>query len=186
MAYPRKITKETILVTARLVLEKEGELSLRSVARRLRVKPPSLYNYYHSIADLRSALVADAFYLIGAAMSAALARKRSLDSLAHAYRGFAKANPNLYHLVFSPIEDVGRNRAARDEALRPLADVLGLPLTDQRLFKLQRVFWSFAHGLVSLEGAGQFFLATDLDSDYLEGIRSLAVSLRQSPSIKGG
>ncbi len=179
MAYPKKITETSILAAARLSLEHDGGLSLKGVARRLRVKPPSLYRYYPSIIVLRGALAAEGFRQIGGVMRAALAREATLESLALSFRRFAVAHPRLYHLMHAPVTETGQNRAAREEALLPLLDLTGLSLDNPEFIRFQRIVWAFVHGFIALEQSGHFVAGGNLDIPFRAGIRTLAASLKR-------
>lgn len=110
-------------------------LSLRAIARELRITAPAIYNYFPSRDDLVTALIVDAFMSLGDS------QKKSIESipvsrldlrfatLGFAYRDWALQYQQRYQLIFgTPIpgykapEDVTKPPAAR--ALVPLTETL--------------------------------------------------------------
>jgi len=83
-------------------------LSLRAVARELGMVSSALYRYYPSRDDLLTALIIDAYNALGAAaeqavVGAAPARERWIAAC-RAIRGWARANPHEYALIYgSPV-----------------------------------------------------------------------------------
>jgi len=80
-------------------------LSLRAIARELKITAPAIYNYFPSRDDLVTALIVDAYHSFAAAL--AVARDENQDdhvaniiSSANAYRGWALAHPEQYGLIF--------------------------------------------------------------------------------------
>jgi AcrR family transcriptional regulator len=85
-------------------------LSLRAIARELKITAPAIYNYFPSRDDLVSALIVDAFTSLGNAQRRTLKKARGKDSatrlsaLELAYRDWAVTYPQRYQLIFgSPL-----------------------------------------------------------------------------------
>ncbi|MFJ4098863.1 TetR/AcrR family transcriptional regulator [Amycolatopsis japonica] len=83
-------------------------LSLRAVARELGMVSSALYRYFSSREELLTALIVDAYNAVGEAAEAADDPKKApLErwvSIWHAVRGWAKAHPHEYALIYgSPI-----------------------------------------------------------------------------------
>ena len=81
-------------------------LSLRAIARNLRITAPAIYNYYSNRDDLVTALIVDAFTSLGQAQRQAV-DDHELSSLAErftelglAYRSWATTYPQRYQLIF--------------------------------------------------------------------------------------
>jgi AcrR family transcriptional regulator len=99
---------EEIKATAwRLIaLEGASSLSLRAIARELKITAPAIYNYYPRRDDLVTQLVVDAFTSFGDAQHAALAsidpqdHAGRLRQLGLAYRQWALDYPERYQLIF--------------------------------------------------------------------------------------
>lgn len=106
-------------------------LSLRAIARELKITAPAIYNYFPSRDDLVTALIVDAYNSLGDSQEGALSTLSAddhasrLSALGLAYRKWAVTYPQRYLLIFgTPIpnyhapEDVTRPAAAR--GLMPL------------------------------------------------------------------
>ena len=83
-----------------------GALSINAIAKQLGLSGPALYRYFPSRDALLTALVQDAYYDFATELLAATAPERELDpvgrvrALTAAYRGWAKASPHRYRLLF--------------------------------------------------------------------------------------
>lgn len=81
-------------------------LSLRAVARNLKITAPAIYNYYQRRDDLVTALIVDAFNSLADAEEAAIANLPADDyasrlaSIGRAYRQWALTYPERYSLIF--------------------------------------------------------------------------------------
>jgi AcrR family transcriptional regulator len=102
-------------------------LSLRAVARELGMVSSALYRYYPSRDDLLTALIIDAYNALGEAAERAIAgaapaRERWIAAC-HAIRGWARANPHEYALIYgSPVPGYRAPEATIGPAARvPLA-----------------------------------------------------------------
>ena len=83
-------------------------VSVNAIAKQLGVSGPALYRYFANRDDLLAALVLDAYLDLAAALHAEFDRRSRespagrLRGLAHAYRGWALAQPHRYGLLFRP------------------------------------------------------------------------------------
>ncbi|EHR53328.1 transcriptional regulator [Saccharomonospora marina XMU15] len=83
-------------------------LSLRAVARELGMVSSALYRYFSSRDELITALIVDAYNSLGEATERAASvqpsPRRRWTASCHAVRGWARANPHEYSLIYgSPI-----------------------------------------------------------------------------------
>jgi AcrR family transcriptional regulator len=104
-------------------------LSLRAVARELGMVSSALYRYYPSRDDLLTALIIDAYNVLGEATERAVAgpagaRERWIAAW-HAIRDWARSNPHEYALIYgSPVPGYRAPEATIGPAARvPLAFV---------------------------------------------------------------
>lgn len=134
--------------TARRHLVEHGAagLSLRAVARELGMASSAVYRYFPSRDALLTRLIIDAYDALGEAVESAettVARDAYLGrfrAIAHAVRGWAKANPHEYALIYgSPVPGYAAPTDTIDPATRVstvllqlLADIeaAGLPGPD--------------------------------------------------------
>jgi AcrR family transcriptional regulator len=81
-------------------------LSVNAIAKELGVSGPALYRYFANRDELLAELVVDAYHDFAAALAAAnapdLTPGRRVRALAGAWRGFARAQPHRYQLMFAP------------------------------------------------------------------------------------
>ncbi len=102
----REAMIQTILDTARGIMREQGvaALTMQELARRLQIRPPSLYNYFESKMQIYDALFQQGFQLFGKTMREAVEGagtwsddlRRSME----AYMTFALQNPELFQLCF--------------------------------------------------------------------------------------
>lgn len=107
-------------------------LSLRAIARELKITAPAIYNYFPRRDDLVTALIVDAYNSLADAQEATLEHLAAdnlsghLSALGLAYREWAVTYPQRYQLIFgTPIP----NYHAPEEATLPAAARALIPLT---------------------------------------------------------
>jgi len=99
---------EVIKQTAWKEITEKGasSLSLRAIARVLKITAPAIYNYFPRRDDLVTALIVDAFSSLGDSQKKILASipasklEDRLTALGLAYRVWATKYPQRYHLIF--------------------------------------------------------------------------------------
>jgi AcrR family transcriptional regulator len=114
-----------IVSAARALLEAEGReaLTLRTLAARLGIRAPSLYNHFPDKASLESALVATGLFELGLTLeTASRDEKDPIGAVAEAYRGYADRHPQLFRLMVGPM--IRRDRIGADILERPSRAIL--------------------------------------------------------------
>ncbi len=102
----RKQMTQTILDTTRTIMRENGvaALSMHELARRLEIRPPSLYNYFAGLMDIYDAVFRSGFILFGEYVSDyvkdAQTWQEEIRLSLEAYMSFALKNPELYQLCF--------------------------------------------------------------------------------------
>lgn len=133
--------QEAIKETAWKQIAKFGApaLSLRAIARELKITAPAIYNYFPSRDELVTALIVDAFTSLGDSQKSVLEANADQDGatrlsrLGLAYRDWAVSYPQRYQLIFgTPLP----NYDAPDEVTLPAAAWALVPLIEmiQALF----------------------------------------------------
>ena len=179
MADKRNLDNAAIMgAAAELVEETSFEsLTLNTLAARLGVKPPSLYNHVTGIDDVRRGLAE----LVAARMSTAIqtaavgrSEDKALTEMAHAYRRFATGHPELYRAFLSA------RQLGADSSLSLVADTLRrvlaayhLNATDEDNFI--RIFHSGLYGFAALTNLGVF--VSDVDASFDALVASLLAVL---------
>jgi len=147
-----------------------GNLTINLLAKRLGVRPPSLYNHLSGIKELQEKVVAFCLQSLEATIRDAAVGKsgsEALLSVAEAYREFALENSELYKsmLMFPGSADPDVNEAGTSFA-RTIVQVLEVyGLSEEDKMHHVRGFRSLVHGFVSLEEVG-FFKSGDRDKSF--------------------
>ena len=100
--------REAIVDTAWKQIAEFGApaLSLRAIARELKISAPAIYNYFPSRDDLVTALIIDAYTSLGDSQLAArdavpeTQSTERLKAIGMAYRTWAHTHPQRYQLIF--------------------------------------------------------------------------------------
>jgi AcrR family transcriptional regulator len=102
----RERTIQIILETARAIMRERGvaALSMHELARRMEMRPPSLYNYFSGLMDIYDSLFRLGYSLWGKFVDEYTQDAESWQEEIHlsmeAYMAFAQQNPELYQLCF--------------------------------------------------------------------------------------
>jgi AcrR family transcriptional regulator len=189
---PRTRLDRTAVVTAAAALLDEAGpdgLTLKALAERLDVKPPSLFNHISGgLPDLRRELTLLALresYALFARATVGKAADDAVRALANAYRAFARQRPGLYAATIWPTkaDDTELQKVAQ-ELIGLIADVLAAyGLQGDDAIHAVRGLRSIAHGFVSLEMAGSFQIALDRDESYRRLIDSYIIYLRDQRGL---
>jgi AcrR family transcriptional regulator len=187
MPTPDRTSLDEIIRAGRDILESEGlaRLTMRAVADRVGVRPPSLYKRVRSRDDLigliAEATVHDLGERLHGVTGGADARK-DLGELARTFRAFAHARPAGYHLIFAWGPEV--TRPDPDSLARASAPVLrvGTDLAGpEHALEAARMITAWANGFISMELTGAFKLGGDIDRAYEFGIVRLTDALGRQP-----
>ncbi len=157
----RKIGLDTddVVAAALAIVDDRGvdALTLRAVADRLGVRPPSLYSHVDGIDDLRHRLAVAVTTEFGEVLGRSVMGRSGDDALrsfAHAYRRWALEHPGRYELTLLPLTEPGGRRAAGRTAYDALRAVLGgYGLTGSDATRAGRALRAALHGFASLEAA---------------------------------
>ncbi len=174
-----KVSDDGIVAAARRLVERHGAaaLSMQGVADEVGVRAPSLYKRFADRAALLAAVQRAIFADLGRRLEAAATRpdpQLALVAMAHAYRGFARARPHAYALMFSselPHDGVGDD--VRRLAAQPVLTALSAWIGPEQALATARVFTAFVHGFVSMELSGAFRLGGNVDEAFARGLQML-------------
>lgn len=176
----------TLLKAAGELADEKGleEVTLASLAQKLNIRSPSLYNHVNGLPGLRLKLAVHAMDLLCERMKAAgegLKGNEAAKALGFAYVAFARSHPGLYDAIIRvPRLDDPEVGAASERIVRLTVGVLGsFGLAGDAALHAVRGFRSILHGFASLEQSGGFGLPLDLDESlrllldaFLAGIES--------------
>lgn len=169
------LTTERVVEVAGELLDTAGAagLSLKAVAERLGVRPPSLYSHVGGLEELRREVGLRALgALAEVCRSAAMGRSddHALRAIAQDYRRFALAHPGTYALTQLAHPEDAAWREASDRVLEPIIAALrARNLSRAEAIHAVRALRSALHGFVLLESGGGFGLeaSTRLSFDRL-------------------
>lgn len=182
---------QAVLAAAAEIADTQGleTLSLASLAQKLGVRSPSLYNHVNGLPGLRHKLVIYGFEQMRNRMARAAIGKsqdEAVRALAQAYLEFVRLHPGVYEATnrYPDLKDPLTQKAA-GEVVEVVIQVLqGYGLKDDMAIHIVRGFRSMVHGFASIEQQGGFGIPLDLNESfrllvdtYLAGIHSLRRTL---------
>jgi AcrR family transcriptional regulator len=180
------LTRESVVAAAARIADREGldALTLASLAARLGVKPPSLFNHVEGMPALRRELRALALRELADALGAAAigkSRGTAVRALANAYRAFVRAHPGIYALTVSASAGGGASDAIADRILAICSSVLGgYSLGKRETIHAIRAMRSLVHGFATLEAAGGFGMPVAIDASFEWLVDNFAAGLERT------
>ncbi|OBZ09431.1 MULTISPECIES: TetR/AcrR family transcriptional regulator [Bacillales] len=177
----------TIVEEAAAIADEHGiqEVTLASLAQKLGVRSPSLYNHVSGLNGLRIELAVYGLKKLNIAISEALKDKtgdEAIHAIAAAYIAFARKHPGLYELTLrSPDADEAEYVAVAQQVVDLLVNTLSYyKLDHDQSIHIVRGFRSFLHGFASIEQKGGFGMPHAIDESlkitiqtYLNGLRQI-------------
>lgn len=180
MPYPAQTDYQTIVQTARTLIEQEGleQLSLARLAATLGIKAPSLYRHVANKSALLQAVIVQTFELLFQAYKRALSDagddpKARLLALLRAHRAFAHANPSTYMLAFTTTAPEQRmSPQALEQLVLPIQEQMAALVGAERSLTALRGALALVHGFVMLELNEQLQRGGDLSAAFDESIQA--------------
>ena len=167
------IDKDAVIRAAVKIADEHGwdALTLARVAKKLRIRSPSLYNHVGGLEALRRELKLVALHDLNTALSRATIGKSRDDAvrgLAAAYRAFVKRHPGTYAatMVAAPKNDPAMEAAATNIVETILSVLQGYGLDRREGIHAIRALRSTVHGFAALEIAGGFGIPLDVDKSF--------------------
>jgi len=167
------IDKDAVVRAAAKIADDHGwdALTLARVAKKLRIRSPSLYNHVGGLEGLRRELKLLALRDLNAALSRATigkSRDDAIRGLATAYRAFVKRHPGTYAatMVAAPKNDPAMEAAASNIVETILSVLSGYGLDRREGIHAIRALRSTVHGFAALEIAGGFGIPLDVDKSF--------------------
>jgi AcrR family transcriptional regulator len=176
-----------ILETAGELADEMGmqEVTLANLAKRLEIKPPSLYNHFEGLPGIRKQLAIFGIEKLYAKMADAaigISGSEAVLAISHAYVDFARNRPGMYEatLLAPDPEDTEVQQAGSkivDLSVRVLQDY---HLEGDQALHAVRGLRSILHGFSSLEQRGGFKLSLDLNESLEIIIRAFLAGMEIS------
>jgi AcrR family transcriptional regulator len=190
MPTPDRTSLTEIVAAGVGLLEAGGldKLTMQAVAERVGVRAPSLYKRVRSRDHLIALIAEQTLHdltgqLDSATEQAASDPRENLRAVARAFRGFARARPNSYGLVFSqPMEVANPSEELLARASRPVIDAVSALVRPADALEAARTVTAWATGFIFLELGGRFQLGGDVERAFDFGVDLLADALQASSS----
>ncbi|MEC0181174.1 WHG domain-containing protein [Paenibacillus peoriae] len=153
-----------------------GEVTLTTLAQKLHIRPPSLYNHVDGLNGLRQVLALHSLEQLEEALTSAAVGRAGDDALTamgRAYMRYARERPGLYEaMLYATDRKDTELRDAADRVAELVISVLsnGYGFKEEDCIHAARGFRSLLHGFASLEQKGGFGLPVEVD-------RSIAVMM---------
>lgn len=167
------LTPASVIDAAAEIADREGlaAVTLARLADRLGVKSPSLYKHVEGLEDIRRALALRGLVEANLRIQRATvgkSRDDALHALATAYWQFARDHPGLYAASQRAPAPGENDLAAAGEAMigTVLAVLAGYGVRGDDALHATRGFRAIIHGFVSLDAAGGFKLALDVEESF--------------------
>lgn len=161
-----QLTKTAITDTALSLADQHGyeAVTMANIARSLTIKPPSLYNHFKNLEEIKQAMAEAAQKQLYDALKGTEQTSQPMLSLAKAYVNFASSNPGLYASSLP-----GGNGEYANALVRLVADALqAYKLENEKMIHAIRGFRSMLHGFVDLNTHAGFKLDVDLEASLEE------------------
>lgn len=163
------IDGKAVLMAAVDVANAEGAeaVTITSVAKKLGIRPPSLYNHVNGLEQIRTELAKYALDRLYEQISAAVGERTgeaAIRAFAEAYLEFAHVFPGLYDAAQAA---PGPEHSSLQEAGGRLVDLIlrylgSYPLTEEQALHAVRGLRSLIHGFASLERRRAFALPLEV------------------------
>ncbi|WP_209123994.1 TetR/AcrR family transcriptional regulator [Alkalihalobacillus sp. BA299] len=164
---------ETIVIIAAEMADAKGieAVTLASLAKKLQVRSPSLYNHIASLEELKKKIAIYGLEQLFDKLAEAARDKTGDDavrSLAIAYVAFVRAHPGLYETTLqAPDANDPELQYAGSKIVKLAVDVLSAyNLSKEASLHAVRGLRSILHGFASLEQKGGFGLPLDVNVSF--------------------
>ncbi|MDQ0483814.1 TetR/AcrR family transcriptional regulator [Guptibacillus hwajinpoensis] len=167
----RGLSKNLIVKEAMGIAEKDGAtaVTMATLAKRLAIKPPSLYNHFKSLDEIKKAVAIAALYeflhWLEEKMVSNVSGKEAIHALSKAYVAFAQEHPGKYDCSFLAPNPLDQEVQTAGEGIVQLTmkTLSDFPLDDVEKVHIVRGLRSLLHGLVDLDRKGGFQLSVNLE-----------------------
>lgn len=177
----------TIVEEAAAIADEQGiqEVTLASLAQKLGVRSPSLYNHVNGLTGLRNQLAIYGLKKLTAAIRESLKEQtgdEAIHAISSAYISFARSHPGVYELTLrSPDADDEEYASAAQVLVDILVQTLSYYQLDrEKSIHIVRGLRSFLHGFASIEQKGGFGMPQAVDDSLSITIQTYLNGLRKS------
>jgi AcrR family transcriptional regulator len=182
---PARTSTTAIVAAGRAILDADGldGLTMSRVAAAVGVRAPSLYKRVRDRGELVRLIANDVAEELTAELEAAATRgnpRANLRAIAVAFRAWAIAHPEAYHLLFDRLPEGERvdpevNARSAAALLRTAGELAG----EAHALEAARTVVAWANGFLSMELAGAFRLGGDTDAAFDYGVDRLTAAIER-------
>ncbi|EFM12468.1 transcriptional regulator, TetR family [Paenibacillus curdlanolyticus YK9] len=179
---------QTIIRAAAELADEAGlaSVSLATLAQKLNVRSPSLYNHVEGLPGVLEQLTLQGLQQLGQKLEAAgaeLKGEEAVFSLAQAYSAFAFAHPGLYEATQKPqrfkTQEIEQAASRVVELVYAVIKELLPPTADHAtIIHAVRGFRSLLHGFTSLVNEGGLAMPISQDDSFTFMIRAYIAGIR--------
>jgi AcrR family transcriptional regulator len=160
------------------------EVTLANLAKKLGIRPPSLYNHFDGLTGLRKKLAIhgmEKLYKVMADAAIGVSGTEAVLSVSLAYVNFARKHPGIYEatLLAPDPEDVDVQQAGEKIVDLSVRILQAYHLEGESALHAVRGLRSILHGFSSLEQKGGFKIALDLDESLMVIIKAFLAGIGQ-------
>jgi AcrR family transcriptional regulator len=182
---PARTSIDAIVAAGRAILDTDGldGLTMARVAAAVGVRPPSLYKRVRDRRDLIRLIANEVAGELTVELEAVVTHgnpRTDLKAIAIAFRAWALAHPEAYHLLFDRLpegERVDPEVNARSAAA--LLRTAGALAGEAHALEAARTVVAWANGFLNMELAGAFRLGGDVDTAFLYGVDRLTAAIQR-------
>ncbi len=182
------LDKQTIVMAAAQLANEQGSdhVTLALLAKKLNIKPPSLYNHFEGLPGIKRELALFSLEKLYDGLEAEALEKslgeESVLAITDAYLSFARENPGLYEFALSAPDpsDEQVNRAGEKIVRLVISKIQPFNLSDDEAIHAVRGLRSIMHGFASLEQKGGFGMPLDLDESYKLTVKTFLQGMKIS------
>jgi len=176
----------TILKAAGEIADEFGmqDVSLANLAKKLGIRPPSLYNHFDGLGGLRKQLAIygmNGLYEQLAKAAVGISGDEAVLSISQAYLNFARKHPGLYEAtLMAPDMDEEEVQQAAARIVELTVNILQYyQLDGDRALHAVRGLRSILHGFSALEQRGGFKMALHVDESFTMTIQAFLTGIRK-------
>lgn len=187
MAPRRKIDLDTILQVSIKIADEEGihAVTMATLAKKLTIRPPSLYNHIDGLPELRKKLAIVGFtrlYIMMKEQTADISGDEAIIALSKAYVAFVRLHPGLYEAtLLDAANQDSEVKHAGEKIVSTVLEALGnYNLGEQESIHAVRALRSILHGFASIEKNNGFGMPIDLDESLDYMVLKLLLGIKKS------
>ena len=176
----------TILEAAGEIANQDGiqEVTLANLAKKLMIRPPSLYNHFDGLPGLRKELAIygiERLYEELADAAIGVSGTEAVLAVSQAYVNFARRHPGIYEatLLAPDPEDVEVQQAGAKIVDLSVRILQAYHLEGERAIHAVRGLRSILHGFSALEQKGGFKMSLDLNESLMIIIKAFLAGFEQ-------